>query len=193
MIDEKKILRGTELVLEGLGADIENDENYKETPMRVLKAYRETLEGHFLDMDEKLSQIFSKSFPSTYKGIIAEKNIKCFSMCPHHMQVVEYNVSVGYISDNKKGKMAGLSKLPRAIKFLAKRMELQETFTQNIVDAIMKHLNASGSMVIVKGKHNCMRVRGVEQIDCETITSSVAGLFSSNPPAREEFLSLINN
>lgn len=189
-LNEIRIYEGTKLILQGLGVNLK-DENYRETPARVLKGFKETLEGHFVDTNVRLKEIFSKAFPSTYKGIIAEKNIKCFSKCPHHMETVEYTVDIGYISDKKSGKMAGLSKLPRAVKFLSRRMELQETFTQNVVDAIMKHLKASGAIVIVKGKHNCMRVRGIEQTETETITSSVAGVFKTDSKAREEFLSLI--
>ena len=104
MTNDELITNGTKMVLEGLGVNIQ-DENFKDTPNRVLKGFKHTLQGHFVDIDEELKKIFSKAFPSTYEGVIAERTIRCFSKCPHHLETVEYTINVGYVSDKKDGRV----------------------------------------------------------------------------------------
>ncbi len=184
---EGDILRGIRLILSGLRVDLK-DPNFKGTPERVLRSYYEIFEGETKDLDKKLKEIFSASFPSEYDGLVIESKIKVFSTCPHHMRDIEYNIDVGYIST--KGRALGLSKIARVAKLLARRLVLQETLTHEICDAFMKNLKADGVMVVVKGKHNCMRMRGIENPDSITTTSSVGGLFKTDKAARNEFLEL---
>ena len=115
--------------------------------------------------------------------------IKTTSVCPHHFFLIDYEVHVGYIGP----KVVGLSKIPRVVVELAARAELQETYTEDIVNVIEKYLEATGVMVVVYGKHGCMTHRGIKQHDAVTITSSVRGLFENDLGARQEFLSLIRN
>lgn len=188
--NDELLLESITGIIKGLGQDL-TDSNFKETPDRVLRSYYELFEGH-LDLDKKLEKIFSKSFPSTYKGIIAEKNIEAASFCPHHLLPIKYSVDVGYISQN--GKMLGLSKIIRLTRLLARRLVLQETFTQDIVDYLTKYLGADGAIAIVRGDHMCMSIRGVNAPDTTTVTSAVKGLFADpEKGARQEFLQIVGS
>jgi len=169
LIEEKMV----EILKDGLGIDL-NDENFKETPKRIAKTYKEIFAG--LDnVNEEIDKILCKAFPSHYDGVVTIKNIKVYSMCPHHFLPVEYNVNVGVIY---KDKMLGLSKIPRLVKLLAKKPELQETFTQNIVDVLFGKLKVKGAIVTVDGVHYCMKMRGVEQGESSCFTSSRVGVFA---------------
>lgn len=180
-----RIQRGIKEVLLGMKLDV-NDPNFKATPQRVSRMYYEMFEG--LYKKDELEELLTTSiFPSTYSGIIIHENITAFSMCPHHLLPVEYNVTIGYISKHT----IGLSKLPRFVELIAKRPVLQETLTNDIADTLMKHLEAEGAMVVVKGKHSCMRVRGVRTVNNTVTTSSVRGSFADNPNLREEFALLL--
>jgi len=182
---DEQIIQGWKLILDGLRLDLK-DANFKGTPERILRSYYEIFQG--IDSEEEIKKLFLTSFPSNYKGMVIVDNIKCFSQCPHHFQTVEYNVHVGYISENK---MIGISKLPRLVQLLARRPILQETFTEDISKILMANLKAEGVMVMVYGKHNCMRTRGIEKPDSVTITSSIKGIFEEHV-VREEFMSLVH-
>ena len=167
-----------------------NDENFKDTPARVAKAFKEILCGQDkLLLDAEITKIFSKSFPTTYKGIVAQKHIKAIGMCPHHLQPIKYDIDLGYIA-NKQA--VGLSKLARVTKLLAGRLVLQESLTQDILDVFVNQLKPAGIIVIVRGEHGCMSNRGISQ-NIITTTSSVFGTFESDIAARQEFLALNGN
>lgn len=188
MMNEDLVTKGFTIVLQGLGADLEN-ENFRETPYRITKAYKEVLRNQNKSPDEIAAPILNKIFPSPYKGLVAVQPIQAISICPHHFFLIDYKVDVGYIGP----KTVGLSKLPRVVVELAARAELQETFTQDIVNVIEKFLEATGVMVVVYGKHGCMSHRGIKQNGAITITSSVKGIFEKDLGARQEFLLLIKN
>lgn len=184
---DSQIVRGVRLILDGLRVNLK-DENFIGTPERVLRSFHELFEGQGSDISKQLDDIFSASFPSEYSGIVIVDKIKVFSMCPHHLLPVEYVIDVGYIS---KHKMIGISKLPRVVELLSRRLVLQESLTNDIVEVLTKRLNADGVMCIVRGKHMCMRMRGIKKPDSDTVTSSVSGVFKKDLGARQEFLSLI--
>lgn len=175
-----------EKVLYALDIDLK-DENFKDTPKRVAKAFQEILRyQHTGDLKTHLESILIKSFPTEYKGIVAQKAIKAISMCPHHMQPIQYEVDIGYIADRKA---LGLSKIVRIVTALASRMVLQETFTEDIASVFHDELQTEGVIVIVRGKHGCMTNRGVKQ-DVITTTSSIRGIFEDDIALRQEFLTL---
>ncbi len=182
---DDQILDAVRSILDGLQLNISGP-NFRETPERVLKSYYEIFNGEGEHLEDAVKELFSKAFPSDYSGIVIVNKIKVFSMCPHHLLPVEYVVDVGYIS--KKGQMLGISKLPRLVELLASRLILQETLTDDIVKNLMKYLRADGAIAIVKGKHMCVRMRGVSKPDADTITSSVAGTFEIDLGARQELL-----
>lgn len=174
------------MLTRGFGIDL-SDENFKDTPTRVAKAYYEILRGQDNNyLQAELLEIFSKSFPTEYHGIVAQHSIHTVGMCPHHMQPIQYYIDFGYIA-NKNA--IGLSKIIRVVSLLSARMDLQETLTHNIVEVFKKYLNPDGVIVIVRGSHGCMTNRGVKQ-PVLTTTSSVTGIFDTDSAARAEFLSL---
>jgi len=181
----EQILEGLRLVLDGLGLDL-NDENFRETPDRVLRSYYEIFEG--LHQEDEVKKILLTSFPTEYNGMITVGPITCFSMCPHHFITIRYKVYVAYIG-RERG--IGLSKLPRVVELLSKRPALQEDFTKDIVTKIHDAINPKGVAVYVEGEHMCMQARGVNKPDCKTITSEVTGFFRDNLATKEEFLNFI--
>jgi GTP cyclohydrolase I len=182
-----KIEKAAILILEGLkdefGLNV-NDENFKDTPKRVARAYYEIFEG--INSKEEIDSILSTGFPSHYEGIITS-NIHCFSMCPHHLLPVEYWIKLGYIPGEK---YLGISKLTRVAKLLAKQPILQESFTQDLVNIFQK-IKAKGAIAIVEGRHMCMAMRGVNDPDAKVTTSSVYGVFETDDSAKQEFFKLV--
>lgn len=174
------------IMLSSLGVDL-TDANYKDTPKRVTKALAEILRfQNRQDLQSFMDVIVDKSFPTTYKGIVAQKNIKAVSMCPHHMQPIHYSIDIGYVADKDA---LGLSKITRIAEAQAARMVLQETLTEDIANVFSAGLGSAGVIVIVRGKHGCMTNRGVKQ-EIVTTTSVVKGLFEDDAPLRQEFLAL---
>ena len=186
------IEKGVHFILKGLndefGLDLK-DENFKDTPKRVARAYYEIFEG-VKNTKEQVKEILDSSFPSDLNEMIISKNIHVYSMCPHHLLPVEYNISVGYIPH---GKVLGISKLSRLVEVLAKRPVLQETLTHEIVDYLNMSLGVVGAICEVEGVHFCMKMRGIKQQNSKMITSAISGVFKDkNNGARAEFLQLIN-
>jgi GTP cyclohydrolase I len=183
-----KIEQGMNVILEGLhdafGLDLQ-DENFKDTPRRVARAYAEIFRG-VKDTDQQVSQILGTSFPADVKEMIVAKDVKAFSMCPHHFLPVEYNITVAYISNRR---VLGISKLARLAEVLAKRPVLQETFTEEIAEKLFTGVSASGVGVWVEGVHYCMKMRGAKQLQAKTVTSAIRGCFEEDA-VRAEFLSL---
>jgi GTP cyclohydrolase I len=178
------LIRSIRGLLKSLRIDL-SDENFKETPFRMVRSFYELLEG--LYNEKEIEDILSSVFPSNYDGIVIAENIHCFSICPHHFLPVEYFIDVGYIS---KKFALGLSKISRLVELLAKRPVLQEVLTKDIISSFEKYLNPEGAIVHVKGRHYCMSMRGVKQKNSYTITSSLMGVFNI-PATRLEFEELL--
>lgn len=170
----------------------ETDEaNFKDTPKRFARAYCEIFSG-CKDTKEQVRQILSTSFPSQgSENMVIAKDIVCFSACPHHLLPVEYHVCVGYIP-SKDGSVLGISKLARLVNVLAKRPALQETFTQEICDAL-DSVGSMGSIALVEGQHMCMRMRGAKATNTSITTTSVSGYFKDNPTTKQEFLNNVSD
>jgi len=187
-IDEKVIAEHfREIIEKGLKLDM-SDENLKDSPERFAKSYKEIF-GGLSDSKKDLEEIFKKCFPTSYNGIVLEKDISVFSMCPHHFLPIRYEVSVGYIPD---GCALGLSKLARVVESLSKRPCLQETFTERIVEEIDKHIKPQGVIVVVRGAHYCMQMRGVKQKDVWTTTSAARGVFLDKKEMELKFYNLLD-
>lgn len=181
-----KIKDGFTKILEGLheeyGLDT-SDPNFISTPERCARAYAEIFSG-LQDTDNQVSSIINSQFPSDSDEIVMSKNIRTFSMCPHHFLPVDYKIDVGYLPDKS---VIGISKLTRMVEILAKRPVLQEQLTNEISDNLMKIDGCRGSACIVHGYHYCMIMRGVRQPEAPTITSSVRGVFRDDPGIKQEF------
>lgn len=177
-------------ILDGLRAmGFEPDEeNFRNTPKRMARAYSEIFEG-VTNRDKKIADILSTSFPAEgHNDMVVASGIVAYSMCPHHLLPVEYRVAVGYIP-SPDGRVIGISKIARIVEVLSKQPALQEAYTQQIRSA-METLNPMGVGVIVLGRHLCMRMRGVKAQHGAIRTSAVSGVFKDAAP-RAEFMSLI--
>lgn len=176
--------------LHDLGFETDWD-NFHDTPKRFARAYCEIFSG-CKDTDAQVKHILSTSFPSQgSENMVVAKDIVCFSACPHHLLPVEYHVCVGYIP-KEGGNVLGISKLARLVNVLAKRPALQETFTQEICDAL-DSVGALGSIALVEGQHMCMRMRGAKATNTSITTTSVSGYFKDNPSTKQEFLNNVSD
>jgi GTP cyclohydrolase I len=176
------IKKAVEQLLTALGRDLRNPE-LKKTPDRVTKLLYE-------EICEKgdLKRLIQWS-PYPYKSAIMVRNHRTYSRCPHHLEKVELDISIAYIPN---GAILGVSKLPRIADYFSKGLMLQEEITDGIADAIMsafpEKLKPLGVGVYVKGRHLCMRSRGVKSPNSEMITANFQGVYLEEPAAREEFL-----
>lgn len=171
-------------ILKEIGEDPTRD-GLKETPKRVEKAYKELFGGYNVDLDGIVKEFESDG----YDQMVIVKNINYYSHCEHHMVPFYGTVSIGYIPDKK---IVGLSKFGRIVEAFSKRLQVQERMTKQIADFIQEKLKPKGLIVVVKGKHMCMMMRGVKKETSETITSDVRGVIRENINAKNEFLSLID-
>ncbi len=162
-------------------------EGLLETPSRVRKAYEFIYGGYKEDPKEILS---SALFTSSNDEMVLIKDIEFYSTCEHHLLPIIGRVHVAYIPD---GKVVGLSKIPRVVNVFARRMQIQEQFTEQIADAIMDAIAPKGVAVVVAARHMCMEMRGVEKINSTTTSSALRGLFKRDEKTRSEFFSLINS
>lgn len=170
-------------ILQYIGEDADR-EGLLETPARVQRAYGELFAGYKQDPHK----ILSKRFTSEYDQMVVLRNIEFTSTCEHHMLPFFGSVSIAYVPD---GKVVGISKLARLVDCFSRRLQIQEQMTEQIANAIFQELGALGVGVVIKSRHMCMMIRGVEKQQSEMITSKVLGALMDKPAAREEFLNLI--
>ena len=185
MVDQEKIKAAVKLLLEGIGEDV-NREGLAETPDRIARMYEEIFGG----MDEDAGEHLSKVFTAENNGLVLEKDIVFYSMCEHHMMPFYGKAHVAYIPD---GKVAGLSKLARTVEVYAKRLQIQEQMTGQIADAIMRHLEPRGVMVLVEAEHMCMTMRGVKKPGSKTVSIAARGVFQDNQLLQNQVFQMIRN
>ena len=179
---EEKIKRGEAAVAEILkliGEDPARD-GLKKTPHRVVKAYLELTQGYH----QNPSDILSTTFEERCDEMVVVRDIRFWSLCEHHMLPFHGAVTVGYLP---KDKIVGLSKIGRLVHCFARRLQVQERFTEQIAHSMMEHLRPHGVGVLVKATHLCMEMRGVKS-PAEMQTSCLLGAFR-DPATRHEFLS----
>jgi GTP cyclohydrolase I len=157
-----------------------------QTPERVEKAMTFLTQGYNLDPTQILRGAL---FEVDYDEMVIVKDIEMYSLCEHHMLPFFGRVHVAYIP---KGKVIGLSKIPRLIDIFARRLQVQERLTRQIADAIQEAIEPQGVGVVIEARHLCMMMRGVEKQNSSTVTSAMVGCFSKQP-TRTEFLSLVRH
>jgi GTP cyclohydrolase I len=185
MVIEYNIEYHIKQVLMECGEDPSRD-GLKDTPKRVAKAYAELLAGYDQDPTEIL-----KTFEAVdYGQMVCVKDVPFFSLCEHHMLPFKGVAHIGYVP---KGRILGLSKVPRIVDVFARRLQVQERLTEEIADALNgEPLSPHGVMVVLEAEHLCMAMRGVKVSGSTTVTSAIRGCFRDPAErAREEFLSLI--
>ena len=183
MIDQEKIKEAVKLLLEGIGEDA-GREGLIETPDRIARMYGEICGGMEMDAGE----ILSKTFTTEKTEMVLEKDIVFYSMCEHHMLPFFGKVHIAYIPD---GKIVGLSKLARCVEVYAKRLQLQERMTEQIAEAVMKHLSPKGVMVLTEAEHMCMTMRGIKKPGSRTVTYAVKGVFQEDMRLQENFFRML--
>ena len=161
-----------------------------ETPDRVVKSWGELFEGYSMDPETILKTFDDGAEQDVHKtgSIVLLTNIPVKSVCEHHMIPFLGFAHVAYIP---KHHIVGISKLDRLVNCFARRLQVQERLTNQIVDAIEAHLEPLGSACIITAKHLCMHGRGVNHPDVATTTSSVRGAFRMNDAARQELMALV--
>ena len=182
--NQTRIARLVRDLLVELGEDPER-EGLKKTPQRVAKSLTFLTRGYRQNLKTVVN---GAKFTSGTNHMVILKDIELYSMCEHHMLPFYGKCAIGYIS---KGKVLGVSKLARIVDMYARRLQIQERMTEEIANAIMKEAGAEGVGVVIKAKHLCMMMRGVEKQNSEMTTSAVLGTFRSDEKVRGEFLSLI--
>ncbi len=170
-------------ILEELGLDLE-DPNLVDTDMRVAKMYAEMFHGLKEGNEPRVT-----TFPNDegYSGMVMETNIPFYSMCSHHLVPFYGHAHMAYVPNER---IVGLSKLPRILEFYAKRPQLQERLTEQVVTYLEDRLDPQGAMVVIEARHLCVEMRGVKKPGALTVTSAIRGIFKERP-IREEFLDLL--
>lgn len=168
-----------------LGEDVAR-EGLAKTPQRVAKALQFLTSGYGQDADAILR---SALFTEDYSEMVVVKDIEFYSQCEHHMLPFYGRAHVAYIP---QGKIVGLSKLPRVIEVFARRLQVQERLTHQVLDTIQRVLEPMGAAVVLEARHMCMMMRGAQKQASMTTTSAFSGVFES-APTRNEFLRLITN
>ena len=183
--NETKIAKLVRQLLVELGEDPER-EGLKKTPARVAKSLTFLTRGYRQNLKAVVNGAY---FTSGTNHMVILKDIELYSLCEHHMLPFYGKCAIGYIS---KGKVLGVSKLARIVDMFARRLQIQERMTEEIANAIMTEAKAEGVGVVIRAKHLCMMMRGVEKQNSEMVTSAVLGTFRSDEKVRQEFLSLIS-
>jgi GTP cyclohydrolase I len=173
----------TRELLVRLGEDPDR-EGLLRTPERFTKAYQYLTKGYKEDPADVLNGAL---YTVDYDEMVIVKDIEMFSLCEHHMLPFFGKVHIAYIP---KGKVVGLSKLPRLVEVFARRLQVQERLTVEIAESIQNAIHPLGVGVVIEARHLCMMMRGVEKQHSATVTSSMLGAFRA-PQTRQEFLALI--
>lgn len=172
-------------LLKSLGEDPDR-EGLQRTPERSSKAWADLTRGYHEDPAEVLSVTFGDT---NYQGIVAVRDVEFYSLCEHHLLPFHGTASIAYVPGSSN-RVVGLSKIARLVDVFARRLQVQERMTSQIADAIERHLDAAGVVVLVSAAHSCMRMRGVGKQNAAMVTSEVRGVFRQSDAARAEALAL---
>jgi GTP cyclohydrolase I len=173
-----------ELLYSVIGEDATR-EGLRETPKRVVKAWKHWTSGYHVDI-AGLLKVFEDGAEG-YDEMVVRKNIRIYSHCEHHLAPIIGECTIAYIPD---GMVVGLSKLDRLADAFARRLQVQERLTSQIADALMEHLKPKGVGVHINARHMCIESRGVAQHSSDTLTSALRGVFKDQPETRAEFMAL---
>ncbi len=184
-LDQESIVKAVRIILKSIGEDPER-EGLLRTPERVAKAYQELLSGYRTDPIELLNEAI---FEVSYDEMVIVRDIEFYSLCEHHLLPFLGRAHVAYLP---KGKVIGLSKIPRIVDMFSRRLQVQERMTKQIADLVDELLHPKGVAVVIEGLHLCSVMRGVKKHDARMTTSSMSGAFRTNLPTRQEFLDNIS-
>jgi len=170
-------------ILDTLGLDT-SDPNLAETDIRVAKMYLEMFHGLEEGAEPRVT-----TFPNEegYSHMVMETQLPFYSLCAHHLVPFYGHAHIAYIP---RERILGLSKFARILEFYAKRPQLQERLTEQVVTFLEEKLQPQGAMVVIEARHLCVEMRGVKKPGALTVTSALRGIFHQKP-VREEFLDLL--
>src|SRR5215210_9054044 len=183
-MDEARIARAVREILIAIGEDPKRD-GLIETPRRVAEAYAHLFAGLFEDP----ARYLEGSFAEETRDLILVRDLPMASLCEHHLLPFTGKAHVGYVPN---GRVAGFSELARVVEGYARRPQLQERLTAQVVDAVQDKLGALGAIVIVEAIHACMTIRGAEVPGSVAVTSAARGVFEEDAARRVEVLDLIS-
>ncbi len=183
-VDQPRIQRAVREILAAIGEDPDRD-GLLDTPKRVAKAYAEMFAG----LHQDAGDVLATSFDINHQELVLVKDIPFYSTCEHHLVPFHGSAHIGYIP-SADGRVTGLSKLARLVEVYARRPQVQERLTTQIVDAMMEHLKPKGAIVVIECEHMCMSMRGVRKPGAKTVTSAVRGQIRESA-TRAEAMSLI--
>lgn len=183
MVDQTKIKEAVRLLLEGIGEDVTR-EGLRETPDRIARMYGEIFAG----MDEDAGEHLTKTFTVASNEIVLLKNITFYSTCEHHLMPFYGKAHIAYLPD---GKVVGLSKLARTVEAFARRPQIQEQMTIQIVEAVMEYLKPQGAMVMLEAEHMCMTMRGIKKPGSKTVSIASRGCFEKDAALQDRFFQLL--
>ena len=172
-------------IMETLGLDL-TDDSLKGTPKRVAKMFVKEIFGGLLPERKPGMSTFENKY--NYNQMLVEKDIVVYSTCEHHFLPIVGRAHVGYIS---KGKVIGLSKMNRIVEYYAKRPQVQERLTMQIVKAMQDALGTDDVACIIDAKHLCVNSRGIKDIESSTVTAEYGGAFKEDEQLRKEFIAYI--
>lgn len=173
-------------ILQAIGEDPAR-EGLVRTPERVARAYQEILAGYQTD---PVQLVNGALFNVDYDEMVIVKDIEYYSLCEHHMLPFFGRAHVAYVP---KGRVIGLSKIPRIVDMFAHRLQVQERMTQQIAEFIQEVINPWGVGVVIEGQHLCMMMRGIKKEQAKMTTSAMLGGFRKRLETRMEFLNRISN
>ena len=169
-------------ILREIGEDPDR-QGLRNTPSRVHRMYAELTAGYHVDPERLLNGAI---FDVDYSEMVVVKDIPFHSLCEHHLLPFFGTAAVAYIP---RGRVIGLSKIPRVVEMYARRLQVQERLTQQVADFLMQRLEPTGVGVVVEATHLCAVMRGVRKPGTIMTTSAVLGLFRRNDKTRSEFFS----
>ena len=186
MVDHARVQSLVRELLEAIGED-PTREGLIETPRRVADMYVELFQGNEVDPGEHLRV----TFEAGHDEMVMVRDIPFTSLCEHHLVPFVGLAHVAYLP-GPEGRITGLSKLARLVEGYARRLQVQERMTTEIVEAMERELKPRGSIVVIEAEHFCMSMRGVKKAGATTVTSAVRGTFRSDAASRAEALQYIH-
>jgi GTP cyclohydrolase I len=155
------------------------------TPARVAESLRFLTQGYGVDVRDVIRDAI---YAEPYEEMVLVRDVEVYSLCEHHMLPFYGRAHIAYMP---RGRIVGLSKLPRVVDVFARRLQVQERLTTQIAEALDEALHPYGVAVVIEAFHLCMMMRGVQKQNSQTVTSALTGVFRSDPKTRSEFLELI--
>lgn len=184
-VDRDTIMDTVTRLLEAIGEDPDR-EGLQRTPLRVARMYDELLSGYRVD---PVALVNDALFEVEYDEMVIVRDIEFYSMCEHHMLPFIGRAHVAYIP---KGRVIGLSKIPRIVDMFSRRLQVQERLTRQVADFIQQLLHPQGVAVVMEALHLCSMMRGVRKHDARMTTSTMQGVFRTGQATRMEFLDNIS-